>query len=364
MPKATAENSSQSPTDLHPRLSVRCLGQNEGERQLVQAYGGGRLPHAWLFTGPKGIGKATLAYRFARFLLAGDARTEPGTLNTDAQNAAVRRINQGSHADLMVVETGERDTIPAEEIRALSGFLSHTPAEGKWRMVIIDAAENMNMHAANSLLKMLEEPPARAVLVLISHNPGALLPTIRSRCRVLKLRPQNDESFKAIIQSHSHGHEGEEQAYFQLADGSPGVALFLMEQEALALYQAMLELFAPPTQTPDWMRAHAIAGQLASKQDVAYFHAFTHIMHYWFSQLVKVAELGPSGARAEILPGENATLCHMASFRSAPAWLELWQQAARLFDDVARIHLDRRQVVLNIMAAMQQNGCRLDAGSL
>ncbi len=150
------------------------------------------MHHAWLITGAPGVGKATLAYRFARRLLAG---VQPGdTLAVDPASPVFRRVAVGSHADLLTVErewddkkSRLRGEIVVDDARAISAFLRLTPAEGGWRVVVIDGAEHMNRNAANAVLKMLEEPPPRAVLLLTCAAPGRLLPTIRSRCRRLAL---------------------------------------------------------------------------------------------------------------------------------------------------------------------------------
>lgn len=336
-----------------PRETLTLIGQPDAECQLMQAYASGKLPHAWLLSGPKGLGKATLAHRFARFLLAENARKSADSLEVDAANPAVRRVMGGSHADFMVLEAEEGGTVTVEEVRALGEFLSRTPAEGRWRVVIVDPADAMNANAANAILKTLEEPPARAVLLLVSHNPGSLLPTIRSRCRVLKLSPHQQADFIAIVNEHSDAPEDEKRACYHLADGSPGIALFLLEQGALPLYQALLEIFLPPRREPDWVRTHALAGQLAGKNDMPYFEAFQHTLQRLFRQLVKASELGEAGLDEEILDNEHAVLLHMASFKSAAEWLELWSETSRLLHDVRRIHLDRKQAVLTIVAAIQ-----------
>src|SRR5205814_6509761 len=160
---------------------------------LVEA---GRLPHAILLSGPRGIGKATFAFRLARFLLAGPedlpaemfGETEKGGLAIDSESGVFRRVASGGHADLLTVERAYdprrrrmRGEIVVGDTREISAFLRLTPAEGGWRVVIVDGADEMNRNAANALLKILEEPPQRALLLLVAHSPGRLLPTIRSR---------------------------------------------------------------------------------------------------------------------------------------------------------------------------------------
>ncbi|HBC07947.1 MAG TPA: DNA polymerase III subunit delta', partial [Rhodospirillaceae bacterium] len=198
--------------DLDPRANPDLIGHLEAEESLRTALEAGRLAHAWLITGPKGIGKATLAHRFARYVLShgavlakaaptndgpglfGDAPPEPAPapagaggdgpgLYLDPAHPVFHRTLAGSHADLMVIEcavdekTGRRKgQIPVDAIRAVKGFLSLTAGEGAWRVVVIDSADDMNRNAANALLKVLEEPPPQALVILVSHNPGSLLP--------------------------------------------------------------------------------------------------------------------------------------------------------------------------------------------
>src|SRR6516164_3743265 len=175
---------------LAPRENPDLLGHENAERELRQLAEGGRLPHALLLTGPRGIGKATLAFRLARFLLAQPGDRADSGLAVDPASNAFRRVASGGHADLLTVERAydprrrrRRSDIIVEDVREIAGFMRLTAAEEGWRIVIVDGAEEMNRNAANALLKSLEEPPHRALLLLISHSPGQLLPTIRSRCR-------------------------------------------------------------------------------------------------------------------------------------------------------------------------------------
>lgn len=180
-----------------PRYQDQLFGHSEAEAQLICEARSGKLAHGWIFSGPRGIGKATLAYRFARMLLSGNT-----DMNLPADHPVFRRVAMGSHTDLLVVEPvfdakkGESAReISVSQAREISQFLSLTPGEGQWRVVIIDTADELNASSANAVLKILEEPPPQAILILISHNPGRLLPTIRSRCRLLRLKAPDESSF-------------------------------------------------------------------------------------------------------------------------------------------------------------------------
>ena len=210
-----------------PRLASVALQGHEGAVALFRtALASGRLPHAWLITGPAGIGKATFAFALARILLGGEAEGSP----------AGRRISAATHADLLVVERGYdekrqryRSEIVADDIRPVNAFLRRTAAEGGWRVVLVDGAEWMNRSAANALLKILEEPPPAAVLLLTSSAPGRLLPTIRSRCRKLELAPLGPEAMQAVVRAQCPGVLASELArILPGAQGAPGRALALL----------------------------------------------------------------------------------------------------------------------------------------
>ncbi len=211
-PGPTRENAKSADTESAvpaPRANPDLVGHEAAERELLRLYSGRRLPHAILLAGPRGIGKATLAFRFARFLLAQGGDAERPALDLfssvgrrrprsaiDPESGVFRRVAAGGHADLLTVERAWdprrkrlRGEIVVEDTREIAAFFRLTAAEEGWRVVIVDGAEEMNRNAANAVLKILEEPPDRALLLLVSHNPGRLLPTIRSRCRRLALAP-------------------------------------------------------------------------------------------------------------------------------------------------------------------------------
>lgn len=351
MAKAKKQTATYESNLRHPRASLELIGQQDAEAQLTKALQGNRMPHAWLISGPKGIGKATLAYRFARYLLSGQSGA---SLDVDMELPAVRRVQNQSHSDLMVLEATD-GVISVEEARGISEFLSLTPAESQWRIVIVDSIDDMNRNAANAILKTLEEPPARAILLLISHNPGILLPTIRSRCRVLKAKPLSQDDFSVLLREHSVGMSMEmQQAYYRMSGGSPGLALFLADQEALALYHALLELFPIGKTSPDWTRAYALGDQMNGVQNTVRFEALQHVLQYLFRQIIR-ASMGERSADEDVIEGEGDVLAHVAAFKTLQSWLDIWQESAILLQDTRRIHLDRKQVLLNILGAMQPN---------
>ena len=185
----------------HPRETSVLFGHAEAEQTLLEAYRSGRIPHAWLIGGESGIGKATLAYRMARFVLAYPDPAMPAvrkatSLAIPADHPVARRIAGQAHGDLLSLErvinekTGKLFTvIRVDDIRRSVPFFGSTAGEGGWRIAIVDSVDELNKESENALLKVLEEPPPRALLLLVSNAPGRILPTIRSRCRMLMLRP-------------------------------------------------------------------------------------------------------------------------------------------------------------------------------
>src|SRR5882724_716451 len=199
--KRAGEGADEAQAWPHPREADVLIGHEEAERALLGAYRGGRLPHAWLIGGPAGIGKATLAYRMARFVLANAdpasaAVQAASSLAVDPSHPVARQVAARAHSDLLVLErtltdTGSlRSVITVDEVRRTVSFFGSTAGQGGWRVCVVDSADELQYpQASNALLKVLEEPPPGALFLVVSHAPGRLLPTIRSRTRRLDLRP-------------------------------------------------------------------------------------------------------------------------------------------------------------------------------
>ncbi|KXV26559.1 DNA polymerase III subunit delta' [Gluconobacter japonicus] len=226
-----------------PRHTFELRGHEEAENVFRTALASGRLHHAWLISGPAGIGKATLAFRLARLLLNGE----------DPDSPAGRRITAATHGDLLEISRAVdekkgrlRGEITAADVRPVQSFLHHTATEGGWRVVIVDGAEFLNRFAANALLKILEEPPPRAILLLTTASPGKLLPTIRSRCRALALSPVSDRDMRAILPDVSED-------VLARANGSPGRALFLAQDRDGAIAGFVAEILAGKALTAEML---------------------------------------------------------------------------------------------------------------
>jgi DNA polymerase-3 subunit delta' len=345
-----------------PRGNPLLFGHEAAEAALLGAYRSGRLPHAWLLSGRRGIGKATLAFRFARFLLAegqggGLFASPPSTLAVAPEHPIFRRVGSGGHADLLVVERGIdprrkklRSEIVAEDTRSIAAFLRLTPAEGRWRVVIVDGADMMNRNAANALLKILEEPPERAVLLLASDNPGRLLPTIRSRCRLLALKPLVERLVLDALERYRPDlAAGDREALASLAEGSIGRALELAAAGGLGLYRGLVKLLERLPEL-DGAALHDFADRVQRGEGEDAFRLLAELLPGWLARMVALAAGGPGIAA---LPGEVQTMRRLAARRGLDQWVEVWEKLTHLFAQADGVNLDRKQVVLNAFFALE-----------
>ncbi len=331
-------------TAPEPRENPLLFGHAAAEAQIAEAMRSGRMHHAWLITGPPGIGKATLAFRFARRLLAGPPESD--SLALDPASPVFRRVATGSHADLLTVErewddkkARLRGEIVVEDVRAVSAFLRLTPAEGGWRVVVVDGAEHMNRNAANALLKMLEEPPARAILLLTCAAPGRLLPTVRSRCRRLALLPAPPPAMDAALAHFLPEMPASERAQLaELAAGAPGRALLLAEEKGVQLAALAVEVLARVPNLPK-LRAYAIAEQLGGRAEDR-FTPFMTLLRDGLSATVRRAARGAPE--------------RLAGLRPLAEWAELWQSLTHIQDETERLNLDRRQALLSSIALLNR----------
>jgi DNA polymerase III subunit delta' len=326
-----------------PRTNPDLLGHPEAEATILEAVRAGRMHHAWLITGPEGVGKATLAYRFARRLLAGQPRGEAvdGSLALDPADPVFRRVAAGSHADLLTIERGfnektkrMRTQIAVDDVRRINGFMSLTPAEGGWRVVIVDGAEELNQASANALLKILEEPPPRAILLLVCSAPGRLLPTIRSRCRRLRLTPLADEPMGQLLKHYLPQLDDDERGRLvTLAEGSPGRAIMLAEDEGLKIAMLVDKLLSDLPAVPV-SRGHEIADFLGRSET-------------GFSTFMDLTRAGVAAAVREAVRGRaDPDQERLVSLRPLDAWGEVWQGLTRLQDETERFALDKRQAIV------------------
>lgn len=346
-----------------PRSATRLIGQEAAEKEVLDAWSSGRMHHAWLLTGKRGIGKATLAYRIARFLLSGGDTgsggffDEPATLDMDDNHPVFRRVAQGSHGDLRVVERKYdekrkrmRGEIVIEDVRAIGDFMSMTPAEGGWRVVIIDAADEMNRNSANALLKVLEEPPKQTVLLLVCHNPARLLPTIRSRCRTLGLSPLSSNQVEDLIRNALPDMNNDDvRALARLGEGSAGRSLDLAQQGGLIHYMEMISLLRglPRLDIP---ALHAFAEKVARGDDG--FRVTSALLLWWLGRIISAG--GRKTEPAEVIPGENGLLRTLLASATLAQWVEVWEKISHLVDRTDAVNLDKKQVLLSAFLAVER----------
>ncbi len=361
----------QIPGAPHPRETARLLGQTGAEAEFLTAYANGRLHHGWLLTGPRGVGKATLAWRIARFLLATPpqdadglfgAPPPPETLDIAPDHPVARRMLARSEAGLAQVtrsvnpDSGRmRDVISVQDIRALHKFFGLTATDGGRRVVIVDAADEMNTAAANALLKMLEEPPARATLLLVSHQPARLLPTIRSRCRSLRLSPLSpDDMGAALAQAEQPLPDGADSAAVaELSGGSVGAAIRLLSQDGVALYARLIALLATLPRF-DRPAAQALADSVAGPKGADRARLLFDLTDI---ALARLARTGAQGAPLpEAAPGEAAAFARLApDAAAARAWADAAQRVTARARHGLAVNLDPAALVLDTVLTLSRS---------
>jgi DNA polymerase-3 subunit delta' len=347
-----------------PWRNDRLVGHDLPERTMLLAQQIGKLHHAWLLTGPRGIGKATLAWRFARFLLAGQqgglfARA-PDTLDIAREAPGRALVDARTHPDLFHLrrtlharEMRIQSEITIDDVRDLGAFMHMTPSMGDWRVAIVDSADEMNRNSANAVLKILEEPPPNAVLLIVAHAPGRLLPTIRSRCRRLALQPLDDQTVTTLLGDYAPGTSPEERgALAQLAEGSIGRALELASAGSLALYREMVEVLAtlPDLDVP---RLHGFAERFAKRGEEANadWRSLNYLFDGWLKGLLRSGAIGASSA--PVVPAERGLHEKLLSAASLDRWMEAWENVARLWSRADAVNLDRKQTVLGSFLILQ-----------
>ena len=357
-----------------PRRNPELLGHEDAEQRFLSSWRSGRAPHGWLITGPRGIGKATLAFRIARFVLAngGDKPDDgPGlfgdepapsaeTLYVDPENPVFRRVASAGHADLITLERAFnpdtnrlRASIPVDSVRGAGDFMRLTAAEGGWRVVIVDSADELNANAANALLKVLEEPPDRALLLLISHAPGRLLPTIRSRCCRMPLKTLGDADVAAIIARHRPDlSEADRVSLAALAEGSPGRALALADEDGLTLYRDLVSLLIQLPKA-DTVALHAFSDRLARRGAEESFRTASELLAWWIGRMARAGARGEGATLPPIASEEAGCAVRLLAAAGVDRWVQVWEKINSLADQTDRLNLDRKQIVLNMFAALQ-----------
>ncbi len=350
----------------HPRHTQNLYGHDAAERLLAEAFAGGRMHHGWLITGPEGIGKATLAYRLARHVLAEAAERDPfaQSLATPDDARASRQVRALSHPGILVLRRtydtkAKRFTssIAIDEVRRLRNFLGLRGADDAWRAVVVDTADDLNPNAANAILKSLEEPPPRTLFLLLASEPGRLLPTIRSRCRTLELAPLASDPMRqavrqALAASSDEVAEGlpapsEWTILERLAEGSVRRLLALRGSGGLALYKRLSDLLATLPKL-DWTAVHTLSDELGGTAAEQRFELFFELLLGQLSRLIRVRAGAPAADAAD------ATLAaRLIAEGSLATWAELWETIVAEKADALLLNLDRKSLVLGTFQRLE-----------
>ena len=335
-----------------PKNNLFLLGQEKAEQILLEAWKNNSMHNSWLFCGPSGIGKATLAYRFAKFLLAADEakKADCTSLELAENNPVCKLVVNNAHPDLKVIERDYTETdkrkilkaikegealsddelqslkksafIRIDEVRTINEFLSKKSADNNWRVVIIDSIDDMNSASANAVLKILEEPPVKSILILISHNPGRLLPTIKSRCAKLLLPPLENNIVASLLRRYRPElNEKQVQGLTSISSGSIGKALMYADNNALRYYDELCNLIYAKEK---FKVADLLAFCENAVKDETVF-AFVQELIFKFIT-------------------DNIT--HSSKIEELSS---VWEQAVKSFDETTRLNLDKKQVLLNII---------------
>jgi DNA polymerase-3 subunit delta' len=360
----------------HPRETSLLRGQDEAEAAFLEAYTSGRLHHAWLLTGPRGVGKATLAWRIARFLLTAgtgdtggffeESPSAPASLDAPRDHPALQRILALAEPRLFLLRRGwdsdkERlkTVITVDEVRKLKRFFELSATDGGRRVVIVDAADEMNTNAANALLKLLEEPPPDSVMLLVSHQPSALLPTIRSRCRALRCRTLSPGDMADAIAAAAGEVDVDPVMLAELSGGSVGEALRLLKLDGGKLYGHLVSILG---EMPRMDRQHAIAlaETAVGRGAEARFDLLIRLVTLMLARLARTGAAGPPPTAA---PGEAEILARLCPGpEAARAWAELEQELSDRMRHGQAVNLDPAALILDTMLRINDRAARLAAG--
>ncbi|MFE3837786.1 DNA polymerase III subunit delta' [Pseudogemmobacter sonorensis] len=353
----------RTPGAPHPRETPILFGQDDAEAGFLSAWAQGRLHHAWMLTGGRGVGKATLAWKIARFLLSRpaeegglfDAPPPPDSLDTDPETPLARRMRALAEPRLFLLRRSANQTgsalsqvITVDDTRRLKDFLHHSAADGGWRVVIIDALDEMNVSSANALLKLLEEPPPRALFLLVSHQPARLLPTIRSRCRELRLAALDAEALSdALVQAGGEIDPADRTALAELAAGSVGEAFRLTNLSGLAIYRDLVGLFQSLPRL-DRPQALALAEKAAARGAEERFDLTLTLIDLFLTRLSRAAatRLTPP----EAAPDEAALFARLApSGEAARPWADLAQSLTQRARRGRAVNLDPGALLMDTL---------------
>lgn len=358
----------------HPRETTDLVGQSQAEAAFLDAYTSGRLHHGWLITGPRGIGKATLAWRIARFLLAepgegqnsmfSDAAPAPTTLTISPDHPVRARMAALSEPRLFLLRrpwdhktSRLKKDIGVDEVRKLKGFFNLSATDGGRRVVIVDCADEMTVSAANALLKLLEEPPDDATILLVSHQPSRLLPTIRSRCRELRCATLCPQDLAQAMTAAGSGSDANIDALSELSGGSVGEAVRLSNLDGMAVYADIIKLFATLPRL-DRPRALKLAESAAGRTNEARYDLLLRLLDLFLARTARTGVAGPP--LVEAAPGEAALLQRLSGSPDAGRqWAQLQQTAGARARRGKAVNLDPAALILDIIFKINELAAKL-----
>lgn len=346
----------------YPGEHQNLFGHDASLDQLAQSYSTGHMHHAWLVTGPKGTGKATLSLAFAAHIFS---QVKSGAIAnrfspSQIDEAIASQIAKGGHPNILHLSRPWdqktkrfKSTLSIDEVRRTQSFFGTTAGENNWRICIVDTADDMNSNAANALLKILEEPPSRTIFFVLSHSPGKLLPTIRSRCRHLPLRPLQEGDLKKALDaldcSIDHLDETSKETLLRLSGGSVRNAIILLQRDGLSLVQRFNQILS--AKSIDWPSAHKLADELARKANEEQYNLLFEIAHDHISHTIhrSAAKIDPQSS--------NVTAENSGEVLSNLARLcEVWEKTENSASLTDAYNLDKKQVVLNLFSQLSEAG--------
>ena len=338
-----------------PRSTSSLIGHQDAIEHLERAINKNKLPHGCILYGPKAIGKSTLAWHFIKSIHSRDM-LKSGTLENERRNNKItRQIVAGSHPDCRLIRRNKntkppyriRKDISVDDIRLMTRFFNLTPTLSKWRTVVIDSTDDMNQNAQNALLKILEEPPANTLIILICHSIHSLLPTVSSRCLTLKLRPLSIKQVNQILQEQDLNIPNVDlQLLSFLSDGSPGNAINLLETNGLDLYKTLVEIVCNlPSMNESLL--HKTADSLSGASEELSYRTFIDLILWWLSRIIRYSAGKSGDEEVEIAPGEMKIIDHISG-NDLDRLLNAWNRINILIKRSDSVNLDRKQVILNI----------------
>ena len=352
-----------------PRFAAEITGHRSIEQQLVDSINAGKIPHAMIFAGPQGVGKSTMAFRFAKAMLA--AKTDDGpslfgapepsvltSLSVNPEDSSTRLVVSGGHPDLLVVErvadeakAGKLKDVDVAQIREIPGFLHMTPFMGGWRIVIVDDADTMTRASQNALLKVLEEPPKNAILILIAHRPGLLVSTIKSRCRVIDFSPLAQDEFDSLLKRAMPSvSRSDMDALYNISGGSIGDSLQLMQSGALKSLHQVTSLFQGWPEI-SWKDIHLMAEVLGGKgnEEMA-LNGFQNMLLWICETITRTRASGSNALPVPLNSGPYPALLHHYTLEG---WAKICDALKIHFDTVKYGSLDRRHAIFGAFSILK-----------